>query len=139
PVVDPERRPDDDPFADLAEQLAEEPVAELLLRVAGCVLSLHQLLRARRVGLDLGVAGEVELAAKHPLLHLRHPGTVIAAEQDGSSDARAGTNDGWRCTSLCYRLATRFRGFSRTAAWETSIARPTGVWAARWPSSCWPI
>jgi hypothetical protein len=72
-VIAVQRRLHDDPLADPAQQLAQEPVALLAIRVAGRVVALAQLLPAGVPPLHLGVAEDVQLSPQHPRSHLGHP------------------------------------------------------------------
>jgi len=72
-VLAAERRADGHAFADAPEQLSEDHVALVVPAVCGGVVPSEEVLRARKVGCELEVVSEVELAAQHPLLHLAHP------------------------------------------------------------------
>ncbi len=77
-VVAPERRADDHSLAELPEELAQDRVAALLIGVRRGVEALEHRLRAGVVGPEL-VVDAVELAAEHPLFHLRHQSCAAAA------------------------------------------------------------
>ena len=71
------------PSPTLAEQLAQQPVALVLLAVARGVVAVQQLLRAGVVRAEVGVVGDVQLAAQHALLHLAHVRVIVAPRACG--------------------------------------------------------
>ena len=54
------------------EQLAQQPVAQLLLGERAGVVALEDQLRARVLGGEVVVGADVELTARDPVLHLAH-------------------------------------------------------------------
>src|SRR3954468_3022815 len=65
-----------DALAAVAEQLAQQPVPEVLFRERAGVVALEDLLRAPVVGAEILVGADVQLTAEDPLLHLAHAGTL---------------------------------------------------------------
>jgi hypothetical protein len=61
-----------DAFATVREQLAQEPIAQLLLGEVAAVVALDELLGPPEVGREVLVFGDVQIAAQHPFLHLAH-------------------------------------------------------------------
>jgi hypothetical protein len=88
-VLAVEGRSHDDALAHLPERAAQQRVA-LVPRAGRCAVEpSEQLLHARGLRLVVGIVGDVQLAAQHPLSHLAHDGVLPRSGAVG----RAGATD----------------------------------------------